>query len=150
MLVYIITLLQDKPSLQSFKKRIMLWSCFSLFMGFLTMIVALQSNYESYTKGFLIGVAISSVPLGIYGIITANNSKKLKTLYIKNVDERNQEISKISAVVTVILRVAMLIICICLNAFLNIQFDYRLFLIFLLYFVIIVYVAGQRLVSRYI
>ncbi|MEW6855135.1 hypothetical protein ABG752_02640 [Streptococcus iniae] len=114
------------------------------------MIVLLRSNYESYTKGFLIGIAISSVPLGIYGIIIANNSEKLKTLYIKNVDERNQEISKISAVVTVILTIFMLIICICLNAFLNIQFDYRLFLVFLLYFVIIVYVAGQRLVSRYL
>lgn len=113
--------------------------------------VALNFHLDlpSYSKGFLIGMSIALLALALRNLVNLKRPAYLHGLYIKSRDERNTQIAQISSTITMFIQILLVALCLILNAFWQIDFNFRLFLIADLYTMLISLFGLTFLLEKY-
>ncbi|VTS12344.1 hypothetical protein [Streptococcus pseudoporcinus] len=127
-----------------YRRRAILAILLALVLGFLS----LRISFSSYTKGFVLGMSLALFVLAIRKYMVLHDERRLKAIYIKSKDERQGLILLISSALTLALQVMFIIAFLCLNAFFEITFDFRLLLICDLYLLIISLFGMEMLLQR--
>lgn len=140
----------NKPkSEQDFIKRYRFWSRFLLILAILMVALNFHLDLPSYSKGFLIGMSIALLALALRNLVNLKRPAYLHGLYIKSCDERNTQIAQISSTITMFIQILLVALCLILNAFWQIDFNFRLFLIADLYTMLISLFGLTFLLEKY-
>lgn len=140
----------NKPkSEQDFIKRYRFWSRFLLILAILMVALNFHLDLPSYSKGFLIGMSIALLALALRNLVNLKRPDYLHGLYIKSRDERNTQIAQISSTITMFIQILLVALCLILNAFWQIDFNFRLFLIADLYTMLISLFGLTFLLEKY-
>ncbi|MBY4765224.1 hypothetical protein [Streptococcus uberis] len=140
----------NKPkSEQDFIKRYRFWSRFLLILAILMVALNFHLDLPSYSKGFLIGMSIALLALALRNLVNLKRPAYLHDLYIKSRDERNTHIAQISSTITMFIQILLVALCLILNAFWQIDFNFRLFLIADLYIMLISLFGLTFLLEKY-
>ncbi|MGI1768865.1 hypothetical protein [Streptococcus uberis] len=140
----------NKPkSEQDFIKRYRFWSRFLLILAVLMVALNFHLDLPSYSKGFLIGMSIALLALALRNLVNLKRPAYLHGLYIKSRDERNTQIAQISSTITMFIQILLVALCLILNAFWQIDFNFRLFLIADLYIMLISLFGLTFLLEKY-
>lgn len=140
----------NKPkSEQDFIKRYRFWSRFLLILAILMVALNFHLDLPSYSKGFLIGMSIALLALALRNLVNLKRPAYLHGLYIKGRDERNTQIAQISSTITMFIQILLVALCLILNAFWQIDFNFRLFLIADLYIMLISLFGLTYLLEKY-
>lgn len=119
-----------------------------ILIALVLIILNLSIQFSSYTKGFVLGMSLALFVLAIRKYMVLHDARRLKAMYIKSRDERQRVIFLISSAFTLALQIIFIIVFLCLNAFFEMTFDFRLLLVCDLYLLILSLFGMEMLLQR--
>lgn len=131
-----------------FIKSYRLRSRFLLILAILMVGLNLALQLPVYSKGVLLGMSLSLWLLALRNMLILRKPHQLRELYIKGKDERTAKIRQMSSSITLLVQVILILICLMLNAFWQVDINFRLFLISDLYLILIVLYGAQALLEK--
>ncbi|EHI69073.1 DNA-binding protein [Streptococcus ictaluri] len=140
-----------KPkSLATYKRQVSRLATLTLCLGICFLVLSLVIDLKSYNRGFLVGLAIGLLLLSASNWYCILDEKRLKANYIKTYDERHRLVTRLAANGTLIVSFSLLILFICLNAFMGLVISFRSILIGGLYVLLITFLGLKWCLGRLI
>ncbi|MGT2692531.1 hypothetical protein [Streptococcus porcinus] len=144
----IIKTITKEKSMSEFTKIYRTRAIVGILIALVLIILNLSIQFSSYTKGFVLGMSLALFVLAIRKYMVLHDARRLKAMYIKSRDERQRVIFLISSAFTLALQIIFIIVFLCLNAFFEMTFDFRLLLVCDLYLLILSLFGMEMLLQR--
>ncbi|MGT2753049.1 hypothetical protein [Streptococcus porcinus] len=148
MITNLITTITKEKSMSEFTKIYRTRAIVGILIALVLIILNLSIQFSSYTKGFVLGMSLALFVLAIRKYMVLHDARRLKAMYIKSRDERQRVIFLISSAFTLALQIIFIIVFLCLNAFFEMTFDFRLLLVCDLYLLILSLFGMEMLLQR--
>lgn len=144
----IIKTITKEKSMSEFTKIYRTRAIVGILIALVLITLNLSIQFSSYTKGFVLGMSLALFVLAIRKYMVLHDARRLKAMYIKSRDERQRVIFLISSAFTLALQIIFIIVFLCLNAFFEMTFDFRLLLVCDLYLLILSLFGMEMLLQR--
>ncbi|MGT2722470.1 hypothetical protein [Streptococcus porcinus] len=144
----IIKMITKEKSMSEFTKIYRTRAIVGILIALVLIILNLSIQFSSYTKGFVLGMSLALFVLAIRKYMVLHDARRLKAMYVKSRDERQRVIFLISSAFTLALQIIFIIVFLCLNAFFEMTFDFRLLLVCDLYLLILSLFGMEMLLQR--
>ncbi|MBA2795680.1 hypothetical protein ACVRWT_06995 [Streptococcus porcinus] len=148
MITNLITTITKEKSLSEFIKAYRIRAIVGILIALILVILNLSIQFSSYTKGFVLGLSLALFVLAVRKYMILHDARRLKAMYIKSRDERQRVILLVSSAFTLALQFILIIVFLCLNAFFEMTFDFRLLLACDLYLLILSLFGMEMLLQR--